>query len=154
MAGKKSITIKRGGQFLMLKISSPAGVSFLEEHQKLISKKQYVWFCRFGKCNLLVNSIGKDGMYLFVKESKKNGGGRYLLEFSEVTSDAPKNGYPEYYDELSAEKSLWFKVTAIHKLSDDFEKHFETSSSGNSLDSVYRSMCNSFYIMCCKDYMA
>ena len=138
--------IESGKTFLMFKIMSPPGISFLDEHQKMISKRGYVWFCRFGRTNLVLKSISKDGNYVFVKESIKNGNKKYVLEFSDISNEAPTSGYPAYYSSVAKEASLWFKVTSITELPDDFESYFCAASSNNSLESVYRSMCSSFYI--------
>ena len=139
--------IESGKTFLMLKITSPFGISFFEEHQKLVQRNGYVWFCRFGRTNLITKSINKDGNIIFIKESKKNGGKKYALEFSEILTEAPASGYPDYYDPIAINKSnLWFKVTSIIELPDDFESYFHAANSFNSLENVYRSICNTFYI--------
>ena len=53
--------VEAGLEFLMIKISTIDDVSFFEEHQNIIDKNGYVWFCRFGKCNLRISSITKNG---------------------------------------------------------------------------------------------
>ena len=144
--------IETGNTFLMLKISTPAGVSFYDEHQKIIDNQGYVWFCQFGKCNLLVSSISHDGNYVMVKESIKNGNHKYILQFSEIVTTAPESGFPDYYKQVGRVAPLWFMVTHIYEASDGFESYFRLASSGNSLDAVYRSMCNSFYIQSTRPY--
>ena len=145
--------IKKGHSFLMLKISTPTKISFYEEHMKLIKENGFVWFCRFGKSNLVLKSINKYGNLVFVKDSVKNGNKRYLLEFSEISPTPPQTGYPEYYNSVDKYKSLWFKVNSITELdSEIFDSSFHLSSSGGNLSSAYRSMCNSFYITCNKDF--
>lgn len=138
--------IQSGKSFLMLKLMSPTDISFFDEHQKLINKNGFVWFCRFGKNNLVLRSIVKDGNLLFIKESVKNGNKKYVMEFSDISTTPPSSGYPDYYDQVDKEASLWFKITSIRELPVGFESNFRASSSNNSLESVYRSMCSSFYI--------
>ena len=138
--------IEAGLEFLMIKISTIDGFSFYEEHQKLIDKNGYVWFCRFGKCNLLISSITKNGNLIFVRDTIKNGGKKYALYFSEVSSTIPDNNYPDYYKTINKEKPLWFKVTSIVELPDNLNSYLCVASSGNSLDHVYKSMCTSFYV--------
>lgn len=144
--------IEKGKSFLMLKISTPPEFSFYDEHQRKIKENGYVWFCRFGRGNLVTKSINKDGNLIFIKEAKANGGTKYILEFSEVTLNTPASGYPEYYDDVHLNRSIWFKVTSIKILENDFEDSFRLSSSGGTLDGVYRSMCNSFYITCSQNF--
>ena len=100
--------IKAGQSYLMLKIATPMDFSFEDEHKKIIDKDGYVWFCRFGKGNLKIESISELGNILFVKESVKNGGKRYMMEFSEISSSQPTSGYPDYYNTSDAPKDIWF----------------------------------------------
>lgn len=132
--------------FLMLKIMSPSNISFYNEHQMLINQNGYVWFCRFGKTNVLTQSITRDGNLVFIKESIRNSNKKYVLEFSEVSTEKPDSNYPSYYDLVEKEAALWFKVTTITELPSNFESYFNSASSNNSLEIIYRSMCNSFYI--------
>ena len=137
--------IEKNKTFLMLKIFTPPNISFYEEHQKILNTEGYVWFCRFGKSNLRIDAITQDDNIIFIKESIRNGNHRYLLHISDITTLAPTTNYPLYYNDIKSEQSIWFKVTSIVKLDDNFESSFLTINDG-PLSNVYRSMCNSFYI--------
>lgn len=144
--------IEKNKTFLMLKILTPPTISFYEEHKKIIDAEGFVWFCRFGKNNLRIDSITKDDNIIFIKESIKNGNHRYLLHISDITTNAPTANYPLYYNDIKSQQAIWFKVTSIIKLDTNFENFFLTIN-GGPLSNVYRSMCNSFYIKSIQDYI-
>lgn len=144
--------IEQGNKHLMIKISSPIDISFYDEHIDILKKEGYVWFCRFGKDNLKIDEIGNDGKYIFIKESKANGGKCYLAEYECLQRNIPVSGYPKYYDGIQKERNLWIKVISLKILPEGFEASFRASSSGGELSSIYRSMCNAFYITAQEKY--
>ncbi len=149
---KTKIIIDEGKQFLMLRINTPTDISFIKEHQKLLRSNKSVWFCCFGKKKLKKSLINRDGNYIFVKESIVNGNNKYLLEISEISTVSPSDGYPIYYDQINAIKPLWFKIVKIHNLPPDFESNFELASTKRPVETIYKSMCTSFYIRCIKQF--
>lgn len=138
--------IKKDDELLLLKINTPDNIDFYNEHAKIINNNGFVWLCKFGKTNLLVSKIC-DSNIIFLKDTKKNNDAVYIIKFDDVVSEDPKKDYPNYYNDVDIIKSLWFKVKSIYKYDyNELLNNFLTASSNSSLDGVFRSMCNSFYI--------
>ena len=120
--------IKKGATFLMFKINTPNGIDFLKEHKKILDA---------------------DGNYVFIKDSAKNDNRIYIGTVSGISKSQPLNNYPAYYDQINLARPLWFSLSDLCEVSSDFVmKNFRTKSSNASLEGVFRSMCNSFYIEC------
>lgn len=139
--------IPAGNVFPMFKISSPQDISFYDEHQKLIKKNGFVWFCRFGKTKISLKT--NEGLKIFfVKESAshRDKNKKYLLQFTEISTEPVTSGYPAYYNSVDKKAILWMKVTSIIELQQDFENYFQSASSDVPLQKIYRSMCTSFFI--------
>ena len=141
--------IKKGATFLMFKINTPNGIDFLKEHKKILDANGEVWLCRFGKTNVVLSKITADGNYVFVKDSAKNDNRIYIGTVSSISKTQPLNNYPTYYDQINLARPLWFNLSDLCEVRSDFVmKNFRTKSSNASLEGVFRSMCNSFYIEC------
>ena len=65
------MNLKKGSSYLLIKINTPGNIDFLKEHFDIISRNNYVWFCRFGKSNVLIKKIDSQDNYIFLKDSKK-----------------------------------------------------------------------------------
>lgn len=144
--------IIKGSSFLMLKISSNPNIDFYKEHKSIIDNIGFVWFCRFGKPNLLTSSITKSGNLIFIKDSKKNNNNTYMAQFNSITTEIPLRNFPKYYNSIDKPMGLWFKLDNLVRIEHDkINSNFILSSSGGDLTRAYRSMCNSFYITNTKD---
>lgn len=141
------MNIKQDTDFLLLKIKTPDLIDFYTEHSDIISNNGFVWVCKFGKTNLIPYKIITANNCIFLKDTIKNNNNVYLIHYNELSSDIPNSNYPKYYDTIELKKSLWFKVKKIQKIDYNFLiKNFKTKSSNSSLENVFKSMCNSFYI--------
>lgn len=54
--------------------------------------------------------------------------------------------YPVYYNGIY-KNSLWIKFISLQSLREGLKVNFVSSSSGDDLKKIYRSMCNAFYII-------
>lgn len=136
----------------MLKINTPPGIDFLEEHKSILDKTGEVWFCRFGKTNAIKSKITEDGSSVFLKDSAKNNNRVYIGNIAEISVNSPLENYPDYYNQIELGRALWFRLNAIIEVNPDaIMSNFRTKSSNSPLDGVYRSMCKSFYIICISD---
>ena len=146
------MNIKKDDELLLLKINTPFEIDFYSEHNKIIEQKGHVWICKFGKTNLLFSKLSSSKR-IILKDTKKNNNSAYIVEYDEVSITDPKKDYPAYYNKVDVIKSLWFKVTSIHKIDyNELIDNFLTVSSDSSLEGVFRSMCNSFYIKSIKNF--
>lgn len=144
--------IKENTVFLMLKINTPPGIDFLLEHKVILEKNGEVWFCRFGKTNVIESRIIADGNYIFFKDSAKNDNKIYMGIISEISKTEPTKNFPAYYDQIKLGRPLWFRLCEIKEVIPDLIfNNFRTKSSNATLAGVYRSMCQSFYIQCISD---
>ena len=140
---------KENTSFLMLKINTPPNIDFLAEHKDIIKRTGDVWFCRFGKANIITSKITQHRNIIFLKDSKQNNERVYMGTISKISWDFPSENYPLYYNKLNLKPSLWFCFTDIKEVNPNLIlNNFRTTSSNASLTGIYRSMCNSFYIKC------
>ena len=146
------MNLKKDSSYLLIKINTPENINFLKEHTKIIEKNGYVWFCRFGKSNVLPEKIHSYNNYIFLKDSKRNNDKIYIVEYEEISSFPQNSLFPEYYSKILLEHSLWFKIVQIQELNYNvLIDNFVTKSTNSELEKVFRSMCSSFYITCNSD---
>ncbi|MGP1367086.1 MAG: hypothetical protein ACTTH3_05355 [Schwartzia sp. (in: firmicutes)] len=140
--------IQQGDICPLIKIKSPFGIDFYKEHMKVIEENGYVWFCRFGKNNMLRDVLLQYAPYLIIKESGIKNGGLYIARYTEIVEDEPRdNQTPQYYESIKQYPSLWFKLTKIKSL--DYSmlaSKFVGKSSGGQVEGILRSICPAFYI--------
>lgn len=146
---KRLMEFKENTAFLMLKINTPPDIDFLKEHKSILDKYGEVWFCRFGKSNVIKSKITEDGSFVFFKDSAKNNNRIYVGNISAISVNSPLSNYPEYYQQIHMEQAFWLRLIDIDEVDpSQVMDNFRIKSSNASLDGVYRSMCNSFYIKC------
>ena len=144
--------LKKDSSYLLIKINTPENINFLKEHSNILEKNGYVWFCRFGKSNVLPEKICSCNNYIFLKDSKKNNDKIYIAKYEKISSSPQSSLFPKYYSEISLEHSLWFKLVQLQEFDYNFLiNNFVTKSTNSELKNVFRSMCSSFYITCNKD---
>lgn len=51
------IEFETGGIYPLIKVMSPLDTYFFSEHRKVIDEYGAVWFCRFGKNNMKIESF-------------------------------------------------------------------------------------------------
>ena len=141
--------IKKDDKLLLLKINTPEGIDFINAHNSIIKKHGFVWLCKFGKTNLLIDKLNSSKLkYIVLKDTMKNNNKVYIANYSLVTEDCPNANYPDYYSDIELNKKLWIKVTSIIPIKYDFLiDNFVTKSSSSNLESVFKSMCSTFYII-------
>ena len=143
------MNFEKDSSYLLIKINTPENINFLKEHAEIIEKNGYVWFCRFGKSNVLPEKIYSYNNYIFFKDSKRNNDKIYIAKYEKFSSSPQNSLFPEYYSKISLERSLWFKIVQIQEF--DYNiliDNFVTKSTNAKLENVFRSMCSSFYITC------
>lgn len=142
-----------GSSYLLLRINTQPEVNFLLEHDDLIERHGYVWFCRFGRSNLIVDSISRSGNYIFIRDSRLHNFKTYIAKFSQITKNPPEdNNFPNYYKETDKPQALWFRLDELKEIDAwALNNAFLVSSSGNDLSSMNKSSCSNFYIRPTKD---
>lgn len=144
--------LKKGSSYLLIKINTPDNINFLKEHTNIIENNGYVWFCRFGKSNILPEKIHSSNNYIFLKDSKKNKDKIYIAKYEKISPTPQDSSFPKYYSEILLEHSLWFKLVQLEEFDYNYlTTNFVTKSTNSELKNVFRSMCSSFYITCNKD---
>ena len=76
--------LKKDSSYLLIKINTPENINFLKEHSNILEKNGYVWFCRFGKSNVLPEKICLCNNYIFLKDSKKNNDKIYIAKYEKI----------------------------------------------------------------------
>jgi hypothetical protein len=142
--------IKQGAICPLIKIKSPKGVDFYLEHNQLIKKNGYVWFCRFGKNNMKKETLEQYAPYILIKESGIKNGGLYIAKYSKIT-ETPSHAkvVPLYYSKINQLPSMWFKVNELERV--DYStiiSSFIGNASGGSIQEILRTMCPAFYVRC------
>ena len=141
--------VKKNTTFLMLKIKTPPNIDFLAEHKKIIDKTGEVWFCRFGKTNIVHSKITNDGNFIFFKDSAKNNNRVYIGIISKISLNSISLNYPKYYNYINMNQSFWICLSEIKEVNPSLIiQNFRIKSNNAKLLGVYHSICNSFYIKC------
>ena len=137
------------GVYPLIKIATPMEIDFFQEHQNIIEKKKYVWFCRFGKNNMKIESLENCEKILLIKDSEKKGGNVYIAKYDLVKAGnfSVKNDYPTYYEDILQNKGLWMRLLSIeHYSKEKLNANFVINSSGNKVSNVFRSMCPATFL--------
>lgn len=137
----------------MLKIKTPKGTDFYQEHSKVIDKSGYVWFCRFGKNNMKFESFDTDNRVLIIKEGSRIGGGLYVAKYEEFYKKLPNDvsETPDYYNDITQDPAVWFKIIELKKMDDKYlDTAFVVNASGGSIRNILKSMCPAFFVKCLK----
>lgn len=143
------LTFQKGMVYPLIKVMTPPNIDFITEHETIIKEKGYVWFCRFGKNNMKINSLKNCEKSLFIKESEKNGGNVYVAEYDIIKDGAEsvENNYPSYYNNITQIKGLWIKLLSITEYSkEDLEANFVINTSGNNVSNILKSMCPATFL--------
>lgn len=133
----------------LIKIMTPPDIDFFKEHKSIIDKSGYVWFCRFGKNNMKIESLENCEKILLIKESEKNGGNVYIANYDIVKEGAvPINeDYPSYYNDITQSKGLWIRLLSIALYSkEDLNNDFVVNASGNKVANILKSMCPATFL--------
>lgn len=147
--------LKNEGIYPLIKIKTPSSTSFFDAHKACIENDGFVWFCRFGKNNMKIDSLNRCEHILFIKESGVRQGGVYIAEYVELSEQlgADKTGVPEYYNTLSQPQALWIKLISLNPFDYKvFMESFVVNSSGGSVDNILRSMCPAFFLKSIVDH--
>ena len=146
--------IKENGIYPLIKIATPNGCDFLDEHLQIIKKYGYVWFCRFGKNNMKIQKLQDANHIMFIKDIEGNGGKVYIAEFDKIEQcPAVSNDLiPHYYKDITKYKGVWFRITKIEEFSrKKLEEYFVVNVSNGSVSGVLRSMCPAAFLRCEKN---
>ncbi len=136
-------TSEEQNEYLLLKIKTPQGHDFYEEHISIIDNYGYVDFAKFGKSALKADLLRK-GDTIFIKESVVNGSALYAATFEAVIDRGEV--FPEYYGEYESHSILWMRLSCIKKIESlDYLDDFETRA-GGSVANALKSMSPNFYI--------
>ena len=145
--------IKENGIYPLIKIATPEGVDFLDEHQQIINNFGYVWFCRFGKNNMKIQSIQDSDHILIIKDIARNGGKVYIAAFDKVEQsyDISDEVVPKYYKEVAKYIGVWLRITQIKEIPKNvLEDSFVVNKTNGSVAGILRSMCPATLLRCTK----
>ena len=134
----------------LIKIKSPDGVDFFQEHTQLIEKNGFVCFCRFGKNNMKLETLKQYAPYIIIKESGIKEGGVYLAKYTDITDIPPDTHLmPLYYNTMASHPSLCFKVIELYNMEYSLlTSSFVGKTSGENIQSILKSMCPAFFVKC------
>lgn len=133
----------------LIKVMTPPDIDFFTEHKNILSKKGYVWFCKFGRNNMKIESLDNCTKVLIIKESKQNGGGVYAAKYDIVKegTETIENIYPTYYNRISLNKGVWIRLLDIERYSkEELEDDFVVNASGNKVSNILKSMCPAVFL--------
>lgn len=130
-------------EFLLLKIKTPAGISFYDEHIALIKKHGYVDFAKVGN-SILKSDIFEEGNTIFIKESISSGGNLYRAVTSGILDDGII--YPSYYDSFEGLNRIWVRLVSLELIKDEkFLDRYKTRAGGD-VRKALKSMSPNFFI--------
>lgn len=133
----------------LVKITTPPEIDFFHEHKTILDKKGYVWFCRFGKNNMKIETLENCGKILLIKDSEKRGGNVYIANYDIVKEGnfSINNAYPSYYNDISQNKGLWIRLISITRYSKDkLNANFVINTSGNKVANIFNSICPAAFL--------
>ena len=143
--------LEENGIYPLIRVATPADIDFLGEHRAVIQQHGYVWFCRFGKNNMKIQSLQDCKHIMIVKDADKNGGKVYLAMYDEVLDSLNLNceAIPNYYLGISRHIGAWIRVTQIEEISKaTLEECFVVSASNGKVSNILRSMCPATFLRC------
>ena len=140
--------LNKGDRFIVIKYTN--GIyDCINEHIRVLEQYGYCWFGKIGMSPSEANLrsiLLSDRMFvvLFCQ------GDVHLCELLDVSTDRPKEGYPDYYQSFFYNRgiipSMFFKLGSIVPLSKDlFSCCISLNSRKPLLDTVSRSMASFFY---------
>lgn len=146
--------LKKDNIYPLIKIRTPNCVDFYAEHQKRICQDGHVWFCRFGKNNMKLQSLATCEPVLLMKESGEKYGGIYVAEYDTLKLSLPSSetSVPSYYNQMRQTPSLWFRITSLKQF--DYSlllESFVGNTSGCNVEKILQSMCPAFFVRCIKE---
>lgn len=147
--------IQENGIYPLIKISTPEGVDFLAEHLQIINEHGYVWFCRFGKNNMKIQSLRDSNHILILKDIKRNGGKVYLAEFDKVeqSPNVTDEVVPKYYRDITKQIGVWIRINQIKEIPQNIlERSFVINNSNGSVAGILRSMCPATFLRCIRHF--
>ena len=132
----------RGQNLLLLRYSPSIRKDIIEQHQAIISELGYCWYGKLSgvTSDRIIHAITKTSCPMIMLYSK---GKAFLCEFIEMTTEKPKNGYPEYYDTEYIYPNCYFKLKSIDPIDLELLSHFYVRSSKRNLSEVFSKQCMS-----------
>lgn len=132
----------KGQNVLVLRFSPNIKKDIIEQHQDIISKLGFCWYGKLGGVTSehVIHAIMQTPNPMIMLYCK---GRVFLCDFVEMTTEKPKNGYPEYYDTELLYPSCYFKLTSIESVDMDILSHFYVRSSERKLSDVFSHQCMS-----------
>jgi len=134
---------------LLMKYSDIFEKNTIEAHQEVLKTVGYVWYGKVGATPSIktLNLILLNNEYYCILHSSKNGS--FLCSFTEISENSPQFGYPKYYEKHLENKNffkLYFKLSRIVKLPENFHNHFYLSSSGENITNALNYSMGSMFI--------
>lgn len=140
--------IPKNSNGYLMRINTPKGIEFLNEHRKIIEDEGFVGICKFGGSKYKLDRLSSTQILVLI-DTKINNNNSYIAKYTEVSESFSNSKiiYPSYYDSIERKKSLFFKVTEIKQIEFNIlNEAFFVTSSRNSLDNVIKSICPNFFI--------
>jgi hypothetical protein len=145
-----SLIIDKGKDILCMRFVNVGGNDCINEHQKIMNEKGFVWFGKIGNkptAKALDKMLSEKSNFILLKEPKN----AYICEFEAYSDKKPREGeFPDYYTtEILPTRhfSLWFKLVAIRHVEDLSLLNSVVLKSSRSpvLETTKKSMASHFY---------
>lgn len=142
------MVISAGTEMMLFRFSNYKRYKFIEEHEKIIKGKGYVWMLKNGKRSSIqkIKDVQDQGGWLILRSPKADGGVGFLAHFTEISENDPKDAVvPTYYSELLNDENLdmnyggkhqWFKIDSIKHLNSEISENLILNTSGNRVADV------------------
>lgn len=157
--------MKANKKMMVLRVNQYKSYDVINEHNKILAEKGYVWILKMGKPipEKAIKGVIDESGILILKMPKSNGGDFYYAKLIECHNGDPEIDYiyPSYYNEMvetpnyDHDYSLcgsWLKISEIKELPLEAVKRLVLINTGNSLIDVVNSTRTSFmYVRCEED---
>lgn len=126
---------------LMIKVKSPVGIDFFDEHKVLMDKFGYVDFAKMGKS---IFSCELEGTTLYIKDDIKHN--NQLIRVKCSGASEGELIYPEYYNSFSLRDAKWIRIVEMELLDyEEFCNAFVTRN-GKKVPEAVKSMAPLIYV--------
>jgi hypothetical protein len=121
----------------------------IAEHAKLIEKRGYVWYGKYGtplSNSIVATILGEENPKILLIRSGKFE--RYWAYVSEISREAPaEDGFPAYYKDLKTKIHAWFKIVKIVSAPNNIMSKCFVASSNRPLSEASKSSMSPYFII-------
>ncbi len=138
-----------GQRFLVVRFGTNIIANCIEEHQEVIRKNGYCWFGKIGVVpskKALDDVLSRDNPIVMLYTRNH----AYECSLSEVITEKPEEGYPDYYEtelfEQGRYPKSYYKLTSIKEIPiGELSKYVVVSSKNELMNTLNKSMSSYFY---------